>query len=175
MTAGAKVTAYDPAATERAKEVLPPSASLSYADNLYEAAKDADVVVILTEWKEFASLELDRLRDTLCFPIVVDGRNLYKPQEMLDHAFTYFSVGTGELSPSRKQAAQTCGLDEPNGIWFQPHFNRACSGSLPRLLGCTLSAVRYRMVLPFLGNMATCLCMWSTGRVSLRIVAFVQI
>jgi UDPglucose 6-dehydrogenase len=93
LSAGAKVTAYDPAATERAMEVLPPSESLSYADDAYEAAKDADAVVILTEWKEFATLDLGRLRDTLRFPIVVDGRNLYKPQQMLDHGFTYFSIG----------------------------------------------------------------------------------
>jgi UDPglucose 6-dehydrogenase len=93
LGAGAKVTAYDPAATERAKEVLPPSQNLSYANDLYEAAKDADAVVILTEWKEFATIDLDKLREVLRFPIVVDGRNLYKPQQMYDHGFTYFSVG----------------------------------------------------------------------------------
>ncbi len=93
LSAGAKVTAYDPAATERAMEVLPPSENLCYAGDAYEAARDADAVVILTEWKEFASLNLDRLRDTLRFPIIVDGRNLYKPQEMLDHGFNYFSIG----------------------------------------------------------------------------------
>lgn len=93
LNAGAKVTAYDPAATERAREALPPSANLTYADSVYEAAKDADAVVILTEWKEFAALDLDRLREALRFPIVVDGRNLYKPQQMLDHGFTYFSIG----------------------------------------------------------------------------------
>jgi UDPglucose 6-dehydrogenase len=93
LSAGAIVTAYDPAATDRAKEVLPASSNLIYADDLYEAAKDADAVVILTEWKEFASVDLDRLRQVLRFPIVVDGRNLFKPQHMLEHGFTYFSVG----------------------------------------------------------------------------------
>ncbi len=93
LGAGARVTAYDPAATERAREVLPPSESLSYASDVYEAAKDADAVVILTEWKEFAALDLKRLRETLRFPIVIDGRNLYKPQQMLDRGFTYFSIG----------------------------------------------------------------------------------
>ena len=93
LSAGAIVTAYDPAATERAKEVLPASANMIYAGDLYEAAKDADAVVILTEWKEFATVDLDRLREVLHFPIVVDGRNLFTPQHMLDHGFTYFSVG----------------------------------------------------------------------------------
>lgn len=93
LSAGSRVTAYDPAAIERAREVLPPSASLSYVSDVYEAAKDADAVVILTDWEEFAKLDLNRLRETLRFPIVIDGRNLYKPQQMLDHGFTYFSIG----------------------------------------------------------------------------------
>jgi UDPglucose 6-dehydrogenase len=93
LSAGAIVTAYDPAATERAKEVLPPAANLSYSYDLYEAARDADAVIILTEWKEFAAVDLDRLRELLHFPIVVDGRNLFKPQHMLEHGFAYFSVG----------------------------------------------------------------------------------
>jgi UDPglucose 6-dehydrogenase len=50
-------------------------------------------VVILTEWKEFAALDFDRLREALRFPIVIDGRNLYKPQKMQEHGFAYFSVG----------------------------------------------------------------------------------
>jgi hypothetical protein len=54
LEAGASVTAYDPAAMERAKEVLPPAENLRYAADLYEAAKDADAVLILTDWKEFA-------------------------------------------------------------------------------------------------------------------------
>src|SRR5271165_5746097 len=93
LEAGAIITAYDPAAMERAKEVLPPSEGMSYAGNLYEAAKDADAVLILTDWKQFAELDLERLNDVVRFPIVIDGRNLYKPQTMLKHGFTYVSVG----------------------------------------------------------------------------------
>ena len=93
LEAGALITAYDPAAMERAKEVLPPSDKLSYAANIYEAAKDADAVLILTEWKEFAEIDLARLNQAVRFPIVIDGRNLYKPQQMIDHGFTYVSVG----------------------------------------------------------------------------------
>jgi len=93
LEAGASVTAYDPAAIERAKAVMPPSANLRYAGDLYEAAKDADAVLILTDWKEFAEIDLVRLNAAVRFPIVIDGRNLYKPQQMLDHGFTYVSVG----------------------------------------------------------------------------------
>jgi UDPglucose 6-dehydrogenase len=93
LEAGAIVTAYDPAAIDRAKEVLPASKNLHYAADLYEAAKDADAVLILTDWKQFASIDLAQLNRAVRFPIVIDGRNLYKPQTMADHGFTYVSVG----------------------------------------------------------------------------------
>ena len=102
LEAGALITAYDPAAMERAKAVLPPSEKLHYAGDVYEAAKDADAVLILTDWKEFAKIDLARLKKAVRFPIVIDGRNLYKPQEMLDHGFTYVSMGR----PASSQAQQ---------------------------------------------------------------------
>jgi UDPglucose 6-dehydrogenase len=93
LQAGAMVTAFDPAAMERAKEVLPPAENMHYANDLYDAARDADAVLILTDWKEFATVDLARLNRAMHFPIVIDGRNLYKPQEMQSHGFTYVSVG----------------------------------------------------------------------------------
>ncbi len=102
MDAGACVTAYDPAAIERAEEVLPASNRLGYARDIYEAAKNADAVLILTDWREFANIDLVRLNQVVRFPIVIDGRNLYKPQEMLDQGFTYISMGR----PSSYQAQQ---------------------------------------------------------------------
>jgi UDPglucose 6-dehydrogenase len=102
LEAGATVTAYDPAAMDSARRVLPPSKKLSYAAGIYEAAKDADAVLILTDWKEFAALDLVRLNQEVRFPIVIDGRNLYQPQKMLDHGFTYVSVGR----PAAYQAQQ---------------------------------------------------------------------
>ena len=102
LEAGALITAYDPAAMERAKEVLPPSEKLSYAGNLYDAARDADAVLILTDWKEFAEIDLKRLNQAVRFPIVIDGRNLYKPRKMAEHGFTYVSMGR----PASYQALQ---------------------------------------------------------------------
>ncbi len=93
LQAGAVVTAYDPAAMERAKDVLPPSANMAYAADVYQAAQDADAALILTDWKEFAAIDLAKLNRALHFPIVIDGRNLYKPQEMQRNGFTYVSVG----------------------------------------------------------------------------------
>jgi UDPglucose 6-dehydrogenase len=102
LEAGTTITAYDPAAMERAKAVLPPSEKMNYAADLYGAARDADAVLILTDWKEFAGIDLVRLNQAVRFPIVIDGRNLYKPQQMQDHGFTYVSVGR----PARYHAQQ---------------------------------------------------------------------
>ncbi|QNI33816.1 UDP-glucose/GDP-mannose dehydrogenase family protein [Alloacidobacterium dinghuense] len=90
---GCIVSAYDPAAIERTKQVLPPSGTLSYAKDAYEAAGEADALLILTDWQEFVELDLDRLRYTLRYPIVIDGRNLFDRVIMAQHGFTYLSVG----------------------------------------------------------------------------------
>ncbi|HEX4031538.1 MAG TPA: UDP-glucose/GDP-mannose dehydrogenase family protein [Terracidiphilus sp.] len=102
VAAGASITVYDPAAMERAKTVLPPSDKIRYADNLYDAAKNADAVLILTDWKEFAGIDLVRLNQQVRFPIVIDGRNLYRPEHMRENGFTYVSVGR----PASYQAQQ---------------------------------------------------------------------
>jgi UDPglucose 6-dehydrogenase len=88
---GCQICAYDPAAVERAREVL--SGSVEFAPNVYEAASDADALLILTEWEEFATLDLEQLSTKLRYPIVIDGRNLYTPEEMAAHGFSYYSVG----------------------------------------------------------------------------------
>ena len=88
---GSKITAYDPAAMERTQELM--SSGITFASSPYEAARDADALLILTEWEEFATLDLDRLRGELRYPIVIDGRNLYSPQEMRDHGITYINMG----------------------------------------------------------------------------------
>ena len=88
---GCRVCAYDPAAMERAKGEL--GNGIEFATDPYEAAKGADAVLILTEWEEFAALDLARLRGVVKYPIVLDGRNLYDPAVMADHGFSYYSVG----------------------------------------------------------------------------------
>jgi UDPglucose 6-dehydrogenase len=102
LKAGAIVTVYDPAAAERARAVLPPAENLIYAEGLYQAAEGADAVLILTDWKEFGSIDLVKLNQVVRFPIVVDGRNLYKPGQMAKHGFTYVSMGR----PATYQAQQ---------------------------------------------------------------------
>ena len=93
LEAGVTITAYDPAAMDRTKKLLPPSDTMRYAGAMYEAATDADALLVLTEWSEFAEADLAALNRKLRFPIVVDGRNLFDPQLMQDKGFTYLSVG----------------------------------------------------------------------------------
>ncbi len=102
LAEGCHITAYDPAAMKRTEEVLPPSANLRYVDDAYTAASDADALLILTDWNEFATLDLERLNQTLRYPIVIDGRNLYDPQVMAQHGFTYLSVGRPAAYPARQ-------------------------------------------------------------------------
>ena len=101
LDAGAHVCACDPAAMERAREAMPPTDQLTYATDLYEAAQDADAALILTEWPEFAHIDLPRLKRALKFPIVIDGRNLYRPETMAEHGFTYVSIGRPGNSSSQ--------------------------------------------------------------------------
>jgi UDPglucose 6-dehydrogenase len=93
IAAGASVTAFDPAANKGAQSVLPPSENMSYAKDPYAAAEGADALLILTDWAEFAKLDLAKLNQALRFPIIIDGRNLYKPADMVEQGFTYVSVG----------------------------------------------------------------------------------
>jgi len=102
LAEGCHVTAYDPAAIKRTEEVLPQTPYLRYVDDAYVAAKDADALLLLTDWAEFCSLDLDRLNQTLRYPIVIDGRNLYDPQVMAQNGFTYLSVGRPTAYPVRE-------------------------------------------------------------------------
>lgn len=94
---GCQICAYDPAAQERAKEAL--NSNVSFAESAYDAAHDADALLVLTEWEEFGALDLKRLRSELRYPIVIDGRNLYDPDVMAANGFTYYSVGRPAASP----------------------------------------------------------------------------
>ena len=88
--AGAKVRAYDPAGMKQAKSLLD---NVEYSSDPYACADGADALVILTEWDEFRALDVDRVRAKLKNPILVDLRNIYRPEEMARQAFTYVSVG----------------------------------------------------------------------------------
>ncbi len=103
MQEGSKIRAYDPAAMERAQELI--SSGITFVNSAYEAAHQADALLILTEWEEFANLDLNRLRRELKYPIVIDGRNLYDPDVMAAQGFTYYSVGRAASYPDGVPAA----------------------------------------------------------------------
>jgi UDPglucose 6-dehydrogenase len=89
---GCRIVAFDPAAIERAKTELNWK-DVSFAATAYDAAARADALLILTDWDEFAELDLKRVKALMRTPVVVDGRNLFSPQQMATLGFDYYSVG----------------------------------------------------------------------------------
>jgi UDPglucose 6-dehydrogenase len=90
---GAKIRAYDPQAVENAKHFFD---GVEYCDDAYETARDADALVIATEWNEFRALNLGRIRSALRQPVVIDLRNVYDPKRMKSEGFNYTSVGRAD-------------------------------------------------------------------------------
>jgi UDPglucose 6-dehydrogenase len=88
--AGINVSAYDPEGMELAGPMMP---WVEMAANAYAAAKEADAVVIVTEWDAFRALDLERIKTVAKAPVLVDLRNIYDPTEVRSHGFTYVSVG----------------------------------------------------------------------------------
>ncbi|HVR28866.1 MAG TPA: UDP-glucose/GDP-mannose dehydrogenase family protein [Thermoanaerobaculia bacterium] len=97
IRSGCRVRAYDPAAMDACRPLLP---EVTFCANPYEAATGADGVVIVTEWNQFRKLQFDALRQVLRRPLMVDLRNLYKPQEVADAGLRYVSVGRDTAEPS---------------------------------------------------------------------------
>ena len=97
---GANVRAFDPEGMAEAKKLMP---ELDYCDDAYAAIDGADVLVILTEWNEFRSLNLPRVRRLMRQPVVVDLRNVYTPAEMARAGFVYYSVGRPSVNGAEMQ------------------------------------------------------------------------
>ncbi len=90
QAAGATVQAFDPVAMKEAEKLLP---NVAWKKETYEALEGACVAVILTEWNEFRSIDFDRAGAIMAAPVLVDLRNIYKPEDMAKTAFTYVSIG----------------------------------------------------------------------------------
>jgi UDPglucose 6-dehydrogenase len=93
--AGATVRAYDPAAMHEARSLLP---NVEWADDAYGALEGADALVILTEWNQFRALDLARVKAALRRPLVLDLRNVYRPQDMREAGFVYYSIGRSAVN-----------------------------------------------------------------------------
>ena len=87
---GATVQAFDPEGMHEAAKLLD---GVQFRDGPYEAVTGADVVVILTEWDQFRALDIDRIKGLMRQPVMVDLRNVYRPEEMRTRGFRYASVG----------------------------------------------------------------------------------
>jgi UDPglucose 6-dehydrogenase len=99
---GCSITAYDPAAVERAAAEFGPNSAITFADGPYEALDGADACLILTEWEDFAALDLAQMKKRLRYPIVVDGRNLFQPALMEAAGINYYSVGRPDVVSERQ-------------------------------------------------------------------------
>ena len=91
---GAKVVAYDPKARDAAEGIyLKENASVNYADSKYEALKDADALLLVTEWQEFRSPDFDEMKKLLKYAVFFDGRNQFDKERMVEMGFEYFQIG----------------------------------------------------------------------------------
>src|SRR4051794_24204269 len=106
LAEGCSIVAYDPAATDNARRLFSSenvfsNEKITFAADPYQAMKDADALVILTDWREFARLDLKRVKMRLANPIIFDGRNLFSCDDMVKEGFTYICIG--------RPATEDCG------------------------------------------------------------------
>ena len=87
---GAAVKAYDPVSMERAKKVMP---NIEYCSDAYDVAKGVDAIILVTEWDEFAKLDLQKVKKSMRQPVFVDGRNVFDPGRMKEMGFIYSGIG----------------------------------------------------------------------------------
>lgn len=87
---GVKINTFDPEAKEQAKKILK---NINYFDNPLDALKGSDCLVISTEWNEFRDIDKNKIKSTLKYPNIVDGRNIWEPDEMKELGFNYIGVG----------------------------------------------------------------------------------
>jgi UDPglucose 6-dehydrogenase len=102
---GCQITAFDPAAIDRARSEL--GDSIAYGGDAYSTMQGADALLILTEWSEFGALDLSRVRALLRYPVVLDGRNLYSREEMARMGLNYYSIGRAAVEFSHTIAEET--------------------------------------------------------------------
>ncbi len=93
---GAFIKAYDPIATDTARDILG-DGNIEYHTNNYEALKDADALVLVTEWHHFRRPDFEKMKSLMKKPVIFDGRNQYEPQKMKERGFTYHSIGRGSV------------------------------------------------------------------------------
>ena len=92
---GARIKAYDPESMNKSKHIL---RDIEYCKDSYEAAQGADALIILTEWNEFKELDFKKIKSLMSHYLIVDGRNIYNPEDMKKEGFRYISIGRKEVA-----------------------------------------------------------------------------
>ena len=93
LKAGAKVKAIDPVAMKEAKKLLP---KITFTDDVYDAVKGAEAVIIVTEWNEFRNLDLDKIKKLTKGKFFFDLRNIYEPAKLRKKGFKYYCIGRSD-------------------------------------------------------------------------------
>ena len=91
---GGKIKAYDPKAMEKAKSILN---DVQFCKDPYDVCKESDCLLILTEWSEFKEMDLKKIKSLLKNPLIIDGRNIYNPEDLKKEGFTYISIGRKDV------------------------------------------------------------------------------
>ena len=91
LEAGATVRVFDPIAMDECRRRI--GDRVSYAGDMYDAAVDADALMLVTEWNQFRMPSLPVLARTMARKVIIDGRNVYDPEYMAEHGFTYYKIG----------------------------------------------------------------------------------
>lgn len=107
---GAEINAFDPAAMENSKSII--KAKVNYCDNMYDACKDVDAIMILTEWNEFRNPDMEKLETLMKSKVIFDGRNIYDIQTMQKNNFDYISIGRQPVLRVHNDAKEIM-IDEP--------------------------------------------------------------
>lgn len=87
---GVEVKAYDPQSMEKAKKIID---GISYCEDLYDVANEADLLIVLTDWNEFKEMDLEKIKSSMKSPFIIDARNIYEPEKMKSLGFSYRGVG----------------------------------------------------------------------------------
>jgi UDPglucose 6-dehydrogenase len=122
---GALIRAFDPAGMRQAQTTLE---NVFYCKDAYDCARAADALVIATEWEEFRALDLARLHDLMACPVIVDLRNIYRPEDVQRHGFAYVCVGRSLPTPDFWDGTLVESFSAENKRPLQVQIHREKSG-----------------------------------------------
>lgn len=110
---GCRVKAYDPLAMEIASQLMP---NVTYCNDAYEVAKGSDALILVTEWDEFEELDMRTMSSLMNQPVIVDSRNLYDPEEMVQNGFIYEGIGRSSNKSKNSSPAEVDNRKKPSSV-----------------------------------------------------------